>query len=84
MTQTHSQLASEHDDFAPGLLLAESPLHQILPAIAWQAHVPPGHGGVGGARQDVRLCLVVGVHAVGVGHPQRVIVTHLVTAPTLV
>lgn len=34
--------------------------------------------------QDVRLCLVVRVHPVGVDDPERVVVAHLVAVPQLV
>lgn len=82
--RAHPQLASEHYDLASGLLLPESPLHQVLAVFSRQAHVPPGHRRVRRTRQDVRLGLIVRVHAVGVNDPQRAVIAHLITVPQLI
>lgn len=81
---TYPQLSPKYDNFPSGLFFAKAPLHQVLPNLSWQAHVAPGDSRVGSSSQDVGLCLVVGVHPVGVGNPQRVVVAHLVAASTLV
>lgn len=82
--ETYPELASKHDNFPSGLFFAEAPLNQVLPTLPWQAHVASGYSRVGSACQDVRLCLVVGVHPVGIGNPQRVVKSHLIAASTLV
>ena len=81
---TYPEFASKHDDLPAALLLSEAPLHQVLAGVPGEAHVAACHGGVGGARQDVGLGLVVGVHPIGVGDPQGVVKAYLVAAPTLV
>lgn len=83
-SQTYPKLASKHDNFPSRLLFAEAPLHQVLPTLPRQAHVASGYSWVGSTCQDVGLRLVVGVHAVGIGNPQRVVKANLITTSTLV
>lgn len=82
--QTYPKLASKYDNFPSGLFFAEAPLNQVLPTLPWQAHVASGYSWVGSTCQDVGLCLIVGVHSVGIGNPQRVVKAHLIATSTLV
>lgn len=82
--QTYPKFASKHNNFPSGLFFAEAPLNQVLPTLPWQAHVASGYSWIGSACQDVGLCLVVGVHPVGIGNPQRVVKAHLIATSTLV
>lgn len=80
----YPELAPKHNNFPSGLFFAKAPLNQVLPTLPWQAHVASGHSRISSSCQDVRLCLVVSVHPVGIGDPQRVVKANLITASTLV
>lgn len=54
LQSTHPELPPEHDDFPPGLLLPEPPLHQVLAVLSWQRHVASGYSWVSSTFKWIR------------------------------
>lgn len=63
---SHSKFASEHCDFGAGLLLPETPLHQVLSRVIRKRDVPASHRRRRRSAQDVRLSLEMGAQSVGI------------------